>query len=583
GQFIAKLDPSLNTLLIGSRFGVGDGTLDISPTAFLVDYCDKLYVCGWGSSGGSLGTTLSTTGMTTTPGAVQIGTDGNDFYLAVFEVDMSNLSYATFFGGGSSQEHVDGGTSRFDRRGRVYGAICAGCGGNDDLPTTPGAWSNINGNSCNLGVFKFDFDAPLVIAQPVAIGPVCANAPVQFLNYSQLGAGFVWDFGDGSDPSNAVVPTHQYAEPGTYTVTLTATNPNACNGSDVDSIQVVVQPQAPQLEAMADVSICGPAAQLILSANGFGTADHFVWSSNGSFSDTLNLDPSDSTALLAPIVGGTYYVQASTPGSCIAVDQVQVSASLQNIAITPDSAICLAETATLGLTGVDPGSTIVWGPEGSGIINGQGSPTLLVQPSASQEYTVQVTSPTGCVWNGSATISVSDIPAALVSATVDQPIVAPGTTVQLSAQPTDGYSFMWTPANTVSNASIAAPTAFVAQSTTFIVSISDGICTRDASVSVEVRELNCGEPDIYVPDAFTPNGDGNNDVLFVRGRWITAFEFKLFDRWGSLVFETTDQRAGWDGSYKGEPVDPAVFVYWLEATCADGQTYFTKGNVTVIR
>ncbi len=58
----------------------------------------------------------------------------NDFYLAVFEMDMSALSYGTYFGGSLSEEHVDGGTSRFDRRGRVYEAVCAGCGSNDDFP-----------------------------------------------------------------------------------------------------------------------------------------------------------------------------------------------------------------------------------------------------------------------------------------------------------------------------------------------------------------------------------------------------------------------------------------------------------------
>ena len=95
--------------------------------------------------------------------------------------------------------------------------------------------------------------------------------------------------------------------------------------------------------------------------------------------------------------------------------------------------------------------------------------------------------------------------------------------------------------------------------------------------------MNCAEPDIYIPDAFTPNGDGNNDVLLVRGRFITTMQLKVFDRWGELVFETTDQDVGWDGTYKGKPVDPAVFVYWLKAVCADGQSFLKKGNITVIR
>jgi len=119
--------------------------------------------------------------------------------------------------------------------------------------------------------------------------------------------------------------------------------------------------------------------------------------------------------------------------------------------------------------------------------------------------------------------------------------------------------------------------------TTFVVVVSDGICTVSDSVTVKVFEFACDEPDIFVPNAFTPNGDGNNDVLYVRGRYITALEFKVFDRWGEKVFETTDQAFGWDATFNGKPVDPAVFVYWLKVECEGGQTYFKKGNVTVIR
>ena len=101
---------------------------------------------------------------------------------------------------------------------------------------------------------------------------------------------------------------------------------------------------------------------------------------------------------------------------------------------------------------------------------------------------------------------------------------------------------------------------------------------RADSVTVTVYELHCAEPDIFVPNTFTPNGDGNNDVLFVRGRFITDLEFRVFDRWGEKVFETDDQSEGWDGTYKDKEVDPAVFVWYLDATCADGQTTLHEGQ-----
>ena len=82
---------------------------------------------------------------------------------------------------------------------------------------------------------------------------------------------------------------------------------------------------------------------------------------------------------------------------------------------------------------------------------------------------------------------------------------------------------------------------------------------------------------------FTTNADGENDILYVRGKTVEKVYLKIYDRWGELVFETDKQNIGWNGEYKGNIVDPGVFVYHLEITCIDGQEYLKKGNVTVIR
>ena len=244
--------------------------------------------------------------------------------------------------------------------------------------------------------------------------------------------------------------------------------------------------------------------------------------------------------------------------------------------------ICADETATLQVSGVPTGSTIIWGPA-IDVDAGQGTATAQVSPAETTVFTCNVTTPAGCVWNGTVTVNVSEVSGASVNATVDQSIVLPGTTVQLNAVPSTGVTYTWLPAGQVSDPNIANPTATITQTTTFYVTVSDSICTKGDSVTVTVYELNCGIPDIYVPNAFTPNGDGNNDVLFVRGRYITSLEFKIFDRWGELVFSTTDQAKGWDATYKDKPVDAAVFVYWLKVRCADEQEHFEKGNTTVIR
>src|SRR5690606_30707756 len=98
---------------------------------------------------------------------------------------------------------------------------------------------------------------------------------------------WLWDFGDGTT-STAQAPSHTYAAPGTYTVSLIASNPATCNGMDSASIQVQVGPAAPSLQALADIAVCGPTDSLLLVADAQGTALTWQWSSNAQFTDTLN-------------------------------------------------------------------------------------------------------------------------------------------------------------------------------------------------------------------------------------------------------------------------------------------------------
>src|SRR5690606_20633300 len=217
------------------------------------------------------------------------------------------------------------------------------------------------------------------------------------------------------------------------------------------------------------------------------------------------------------------------------------------------------------------------------IINGQGTNSITTAPIDDLVFGVDVSTAEGCTRQGTIGVQVSPITGSAAGAFVAQPLVIAGTTVQRHAHPAGGAPYAWTPESIVSDPSIADPTAVIEQTTIFTVTISDGICTKDASVTVTVYELVCDEADIFVPNTFTPNGDGSNDLLLVRGRHITELEFEIFDRWGEKVFETRDQAIGWDGTFKGMEADPAVFVYHLTARCLDGQRYFTKGNVTLTR
>lgn len=166
-QFITVLNPNLNSIDLQTVFGAGEPFPRMSPSAFTVDICGRVYLSGWGgSSNRSHNKNTAFMGnMPLTADAFQRTTDGSDFYLIVFNKNLISVGYATYFGGNITQEHVDGGTSQFDERGIVYQSVCAGCGGFSDFPTTPGAHSrtnngkrpfNPNMGGCNNAVFKFN-------------------------------------------------------------------------------------------------------------------------------------------------------------------------------------------------------------------------------------------------------------------------------------------------------------------------------------------------------------------------------------------------------------------------------------------
>ncbi len=178
-QFITVFNRNLDSIVVSTTFGSSASSgPNISPSAFLVDICNRVYVSGWGGTTNNSfnGTTGQTTGMPVTTNAFQKTTDGADFYLIVLSPDLQSLAYATFLGGVQGfGDHVDGGTSRFDRRSVVYQSACAGCGGFSDFPTTAGAWSRINKGKrpsdptqggCNNALFKMNLNvseyAPVV-------------------------------------------------------------------------------------------------------------------------------------------------------------------------------------------------------------------------------------------------------------------------------------------------------------------------------------------------------------------------------------------------------------------------------------
>ena len=385
GQFLHKLSPDMSSTIFSTVFGSGNG-INIAPSAFLVSDCELIYVSGWGGTVNFQGNTFN---MPITGNAYQNNTDGSDFYLGVFTSDANALLYATYFGGSTSAEHVDGGTSRFDKNGHVYQAVCAGCGGNSDFPTSSGVWSSTNNSlNCNLGAFKFSLENinPIIsIPQPY----VCIPNSYQFSNLSQGGNQYLWDFGDGNT-STQFSPTHTYLDTGYFEVSLIVSDSLGCLETDTAIIYLDVFNINNAIIQTVDTLCYGDTIQL--HASGGAT---YQWTPNTNLSN-----PNIANPFAYPDTITTYQVVATD--SCGA-DTALITLYFyeDTISIMNDTLICMGDIVTLHATG---GINYNWYPT-TGMIN-PGNQTPNVIPLDTTVYYVDVTTPNGCIFTDSVQINV---------------------------------------------------------------------------------------------------------------------------------------------------------------------------------
>lgn len=433
GQFISKLPNNLAAPIWSTAFGTGNGIPNISFTAFAVDLCNRVYLSGWGRNW-NFTSNEGTFGMEVTPNAYQTQTDGMDFYLMVLADDASHLEYATFFGeihpNGSNaycgHDHVDGGTSRFDKRGNIYQSVCASCGfGCNGFPTypNPGVWSPDNGGManpsewiCNNALFKFSFALPLTIADFQA-PTVCLNSPTNFTNTSQLATEYYWDFGDGNQ-STDVNPTHTYTQAGTYYVTLIANNPTSCNMADTIIRPVVVESLQIQTN---DTSICfGNSVTLTATAIGSPFPLTYVWDNQFPIQDTLNNAITNPNLTISPQQNQNYFIVVSD-GICTVHDTVKVEVNKVIIQAQPDTTICPNTTATIQANVISSTGTVTyqWSPSSS-IVSGANTHSPTVNPQQNTTYTVTATESHGCTYIDSVRVNIDPFTAEFSSV---QPIL----------------------------------------------------------------------------------------------------------------------------------------------------------------
>ena len=518
GQFIHKLTPDLSSTVFSTTYGTSSGAIDIALSAFLVNECNYILISGWGgvtntNNGGPPSST--TFGLPVTSNALQSTTDGSDYYLTMFNEDADSLLFATFFGGNASSDHVDGGTSRFDKKGIVYQAVCASCGPQtSDFPTTTGAYSTTdNSTNCNLGVFKFDLSQ--LTAHPDLYTPpyYCVGDSVHFQNLSNGGVSYQWDFGDGSPPSILTEPFHIFNTAGIYNVRLIATEALSCILQDTAYVTVFIE--APPIASALPVNGICPGDSIMIHVSG---GDSSIW-----ITDYNILNDTMPTATVWPDTSMIYNGVTFNRCGSDTVD-VQINLFPNNTSISADTSICFNMSIEIIASG---GVAYLWSP--SSTLTNPNIPNPIATPGVTTTYSVSITDINTCEWDTFMTITtVNIIP--IANAGLDT-FVCLGDSTQLNAQ--GGITYLWNLSSSLDNPNSASPFVFPTQNTEYIVEAINTCGSDKDTILVEVKSATarawpdtsiCTGQEIQLLSSggVVLNWEPQSDVYQVQGNYFTS-------------------------------------------------------------
>ncbi len=343
---------------------------------------------------------------------------------------------------------------------------------------------------------------------------------------------------------------------GNYSVTIT--DSKGCQLISVTTINSTGGGPALSVASLSNLT-CNGIATGSASVNATGTAPYtYTWAPIGGNSASAN-----------GLSAGTYTVSVKDAActSTIALSISEPAAISLTLSSTDENCGDFDGTATVVANGGTGALTVLWS---------NGITTNFNDTLSGGTYSVLVTDANNCTASGNVLINVTG--GLIVDAGVGSDIVS-GETAVLNGTVPGGATVIWTPPNSLSCATCPVTDASPVSTTVYTITATLNGCTGYDTVTVFV-DILCG--DLFIPTAFSPNGDGQNDVLYVMSNCITELEFAIFDRWGEKVFETTDPKQGWDGTFNGKKMNPAAFAYYLTAK-VKGEDVSKKGTISIVK
>lgn len=647
-QFISKLKPDLSGYIYSTVFGSSTSQKaslpNISPTAFLVDRCENVYMSGWGGDiEPQTPTMYPNSGTNSMPSVNPINPrapDGRDFYFFVLKKDAQRILFGSTYGqDGGFTDHVDGGTSRFDPTGVIYEAICGNCGGGTIFPTgPPGVFSRQNGSrkagtnqaGCNVIGLKIAFDLDGVrggVATQDRRKVYCNDEQVSFIDtlYGRQAYQWIWDVFATCDSSQLNATTHvgtqvvqdstmdkpyvfnyQFGQAGCYTVRMIKYMPDDCVEYDTSytTVRIGDNPAILKLEAHK-LRPCNSYryAFVNLSSNAknlpFGDSA-FVWDFGDSSPDVI----SNADTVFHQFPGeGNYSVRLSltdTANFCNTpldtVIQISISNHLSAIIQAPDT-VCIPgnypiSNASLGGTNF---TWVISRPDGrtDSVEKGDLSP-LDYNFDIGGAYIIRlIAADTVCDTRDSTADSLVAYPKPTAGFAfspnngTNQVIVFTNQSLSNFTGMDDALTYYWNFGDGTTSSDKDPRHVFPETGTYQVELVAYNKAGCADTTLQEVTETIVAKMDM--PTAFTPNGDGVNDYIGPMAFGVTKIDLRIYNRWGQLVYHTNDPQVaylpnkGWDGKYQGKPQAMDAYAYTLHVVFNDGTEATKQGSITLIR
>jgi gliding motility-associated-like protein len=436
--------------------------------------------------------------------------------------------------------------------------------------TTPGTYTvtytfndGICGNTTTTNVTIVAVTAPAAISYPSS--PYCGNGKATVTQTGQGGGYYTSTPGLSLDLATGAVNVSA-STPGIYTVTYTF-NDGTCVGNTSTTIQINTQPV---VKITQPAPVCAPGTIDLTDAS-------ITAGSDPGLTYQYYTDQAGDNAVANPsavATTGIYFIEGSNTGSCKS-QPMAVTAVVSNkpvINAGGDSVICIGTTANLHAS--SPGDSLEW----IGLQETSGN--VVVQPDVTTTYLVAATNNSGCSDTVSLPVRVLDFKLTLTAN--PDPIVA-GYDLTLTTSSDSAYTVTsWWPQTVFAEQQSPSQTFLAVDSSQLymVYAKSSWGCIDSAQVEAQI---NTNTKDFYIPNAFTPNGDGQNDIFKAYGVSIRSIDLKVFNQWGQLLYETLDPAQGWDGTFNGKNQPTTVYIYVVRAVLYGGKVIQKRGTVDLIR